>query len=404
MKIVSAEISILDLQFSQEFAETQGSWHPVLLKLVTDEGLVGLGEAGLAYGVGHNGAVGMLKDFVETFIIGANPFDREVIWNKMQRFSFWGGSCGPVVNACMSAIDIALWDIAGKALNQPIWQMLGGRVQDELRCYASQLQFGWDKEGVTWYNLKDPEEYANAAIAAINDGYTAVKVDPIMIDEQGTIENPNKLKGALDKKIVNRAVTRVAAIREAVGPDTDIILELHSLTSLTGGQKLAEACAQFDLFMVEEAVNYNSSGPAETLKKRMPTTPMAGGERVFTRWQYKTYLETACFDMIQPDFCLAGGITEGKKICDMAHTYEVGVQGHVCGSPISAAAAIHVSTAIPNFEIYEHHTNANTRANRNICIQDQQPENGLLVATDAPGLGIDLNDEFVAKNGQTIRV
>ncbi|MGB0822813.1 MAG: mandelate racemase/muconate lactonizing enzyme family protein, partial [Alphaproteobacteria bacterium] len=104
MKIVSAEIFVLDLQFSKNFAETQGSWHPVLLKLTTDDGTTGLGEAGLAYGVGHHGAVGMLEDFLKAFVIGANPLDREVIWNKMQRFSFWGGACGPVINATMSVV------------------------------------------------------------------------------------------------------------------------------------------------------------------------------------------------------------------------------------------------------------------------------------------------------------
>ena len=401
MKITSAEIFVLDLQFSENFAETQGSWHPVLLKLTTDDGIVGLGEAGLAYGVGHHGAVGMLEDFLKAFVIGANPMDREVIWNRMQRFSFWGGACGPVINATMSAVDIALWDITGKALGQPVWQLLGGRVQDDLRCYASQIQFSWSKDG-TWYNLKDPAEYAEAAATAMAEGYDAVKVDPIMIDEAGLVENPNNMKGALDKAMVNRAVSRIAAIREAIGPDADIILELHSLTSLTGGQKLAEACAEYDMFMVEEAVNYNATGPAKTLKQRMPHMPMAGGERIFTRWQFRSYLEDASLDMLQPDFCLVGGISEGKKICDMAHAYEVTVQGHVCGSPISAAAAIHISTAIPNFEIYEHHVNATCSANRNICVQDQQPEAGRLIATDAPGLGLDLNEDFVRKHAQTI--
>ncbi len=403
MKIVSAEIFSLDLSFSENFTKTQGSWHPILLKLTTDDGIVGLGEAGLAYGVGHNAAVGMLQDFVKAFVIGANPLDREVIWNRMQRFSFWGGACGPVINATMSAVDIALWDITGKALGQPVWQLLGGRVQEDLRCYASQIQFSWSKDG-TWYNLKHPEEYAAAAATAIAEGYDAVKVDPIMITETGEVENANRMKGALDKKMIQRATSRVAAVRDAIGPGPDIILELHSFTSLTGGQKLAEACAEYDLFMVEEAVNYNSSGPAKTLKSRMPHMPMAGGERIFTRWQYRSYLEDASLDMLQPDFCLAGGITEGKKICDMAHAYEVTVQGHVCGSPVSAAAAVHIQTAIPNFEIYEHHVNATCSANRNICVQDAQPVNGRLVADDAPGLGIDLNEEFVRKHAQTILI
>ena len=403
MKVVSAEVFSLALELSDEFAATQGSWHPVIIKLVTDEGIVGIGEAGLAYGVGHRGAVGMLQDFLKAFVIGTNPLDREVIWNKMQRHSFWGGACGPVINATMSAVDIALWDITGKALNQPIWQLLGGRIQDSLRCYASQLQFSWSDRG-TWYNLADPSQYAEAASAALAQGYDAVKVDPIMVKEDGDLESPERMKGALDKLIINRARKRIEAVRNALGPDPDIILELHSFTSLTGGQMIAEACSEFDLFMVEEAVNYNSSGPAKTLKSRVPHLPMAGGERIFTRWQYRSYLEDASLDMLQPDFCLVGGVTEGKKICDMAHAYEVTIQGHVCGSPISTAAAMHIETAVPNFQIHEHHVNSLCEANRNICIQDPQPVEGKLHVSNDPGLGLDLNEDFIRRHAEVVAI
>ncbi|MCB2012022.1 MAG: hypothetical protein KDF64_15755, partial [Geminicoccaceae bacterium] len=209
---------------------------------------------------------------------------------------------------------------------------------------------------------------------------------------------------ALDKAIIDRAVTRMEAIRDAVGPKVDIILELHSLTSLTGGQQLAEACAGLDLFMVEEAVNYNSDRQARTLKSRAPHLRMAGGERIFTRWQYRAYLEDGSLDMLQPDFCLVGGISEGRKICDMAHAYEVTIQGHVCGSPISTHAAMHIETAIPNFQIHEHHINATCANNRHICKQDLQPQKGRLRAPDDPGLGLDLNMDFVRKYSTSVTV
>lgn len=402
MKIASAEVFGLDLDLSPDHrAFSPLGWRPVILKLVTDEGLTGIGEAGLAYGVAHNAAIGMLKDLVEAFVIGADPLDREPIWNNMQRHSFWGGACGPVINAGMSAVDIALWDIAGKAHDCPVWRLLGGRVNADLRCYASQIQFGWDDE---WLLLGDPAAYGEAAAKAIAQGYDAVKVDPIMLAEDGSGENPHRLKGALDKAIVKRATSRMAAVRDAVGPDADIILELHSLTSLTGGQQLAEACAEFDLFMVEEAVNYNSDRPAKRLKQRMPGTRMAGGERIFTRWQYRGYLEDGSFDMLQPDFCLVGGISEGRKICDMAHAYEVTVQGHVCGSPISTAAAAHIEASIPNFQIHEHHINATCADNRHICLQDPQPVKGRMTPPEGPGLGLDLNEAFLRKHGTALKL
>ncbi len=401
MKIVSAEILSYSLRLGEDIHKVQGDWKPLLLRLTTDEGIVGLGEAGLAYGVGRRAGVGMLHDMIEAFVIGRDPFDREAIWNDMQRRSFWGGAAGPVVNAAMSAVDIALWDIAGKALGMPVWKLLGGRVQADLRAYASQIQFGWEED---FFLYGQPGQYADAARKAVAQGYDAVKVDPVMNTEDGELENPDRLKGALDKAVINRARARMEAIRDAVGPDVDIILELHSFTSLTGSQQLAEACADLDLFMVEEAVNYNSDRPARTLKQRCPQVRLAAGERIFTRWQYRGYLEDGSLDMLQPDFCLAGGISEGRKIADMAHAYEVTIQGHVCGGPVSSLAAMHIETAIPNFQIHEHHINSTCADNRHICHEDYQPVQGRLVAPDAPGLGLTLNDAFAARHASVVTV
>lgn len=399
MKVVSAEIFGLNLDLSPQYRRmTPAGWRPIIIKLMTDEGVVGIGEAGLAYGVANSGGIGTVRDFIQAFAIGIDPFDRETVWNDMQRRSFWGGACGPIVNAAMSAIDIALWDIVGKALNQPIWRLLGGKVQPELRCYASQTQFSWGTEHML---LSHPEEYGEAAARAIAEGYDAIKVDPVMLTENNSAENHHRLKGVLDQAILKRATTRMAAIRDAV-PNADIILELHSLTSVSGAQQLAEACAEFDLYLIEEPVNYNSDRNAKTLKSRLPSMRTAAGERIFTRWQYRGYLEDGSLDVVQPDFCLAGGITEGKKICDMAHAYEVTVQGHVCGSPISTAVAMHIETAIPNFQIHEYHMNATRPDNRNICLQDPQPVKGKFTISDAPGLGLDLNEDFVRKHAKTI--
>ncbi len=399
MKIVSAEIFVLQLGNTSQYGPS--AWHPVLLKLQTDEGISGIGEAGLAYGVGGRGAAGMVHDLVEAFVIGRDPMQREAIWNDLHRRTFWGGATGPVFNAAMSAIDIALWDIWGKAAGEPIYKLLGGKVNDELRCYASQLQGGWAGKV---QKLVEPEEYAEAARMAMAEGYDAIKVDPIMNTEEGKNEIQHRLKGALDAKIIKRVVSRMEAIREAIGPDPDIMLELHSLTSVTGAVQLYQACEHLNIFMMEEAVNYGSDRNARTLRNRLPDARLTGGERIFTRWGFRSYLEDGLMDMIQPDFCLVGGISEGRKICDMAHAYEVTVQGHVCGSPISTAAALHIETAIPNFQIHEHHLIATTEYNRAICEQDPQPVNGKYKAPEGPGLGMDLNEDYVRKNATVIAV
>lgn len=399
MKIVSAEIFVMQLGDKNQYGPH--SWHPVLLKLQTDEGIVGLGEAGLAYGVGGRGAAGMIHDLVESFVLGRDPLQREAIWNDLHRRTFWGGVTGPVFNGAMSAIDIALWDIWGKVAGEPIFKLLGGKVNDDLRCYASQLQAGWEGK---MCKMVEPEEYADAARKAIADGYDAIKVDPLMTNESGVNDVQHRLKGALDSTLLKRVVSRMEAIRDAIGPDPDIIIELHSLTSLTGAVQIYRACEHLNLFMLEEPVNYGSDRIAKTLRQRMPDARLTGGERVFTRWGFRGYLEDGAFDMIQPDFCLVGGITEGRKICDMAHAYEVTVQAHVCGSPISTAAALHVETAIPNFQIHEHHVIATFDYNREICVQDPQPINGRYRAPEAPGLGMDLNEDFVRKNSTVIEV
>ena len=400
MKIERAEI--FGPNFGADPKQILTHWHPIILKLTTDDGLVGIGEAGLAYGSGRNAGIGMVQDLVEAFVIGANPLDREVIWNAIHRSSFWAGACGPVVNGAMSAIDIALWDITGKALGQPIWQLLGGKVNADLRTYASQITMGWGKTAMTPSVTLD--DYVAGAVCAVEEGYDAIKFDPLMLDDDGKPDHPDRLKGALSKDIVNRGVKRMRAVRDAVGPDIDIILELHSYTSLTGAQRFVQACEDLDLFMVEEAVNYNNARPARSLKQRMPHIRMAGGERIFTRWQFQEYLEDGSFDMIQPDICLAGGISESKKICDMAHAYEVTVQSHICGSPISTAAALHIETSIPNFEIHEHHVIATSEMNRLMCVQDLQPVKGRFTVSDAPGLGLDLNEDYLRSNGTVIEI
>jgi L-alanine-DL-glutamate epimerase-like enolase superfamily enzyme len=124
---------------------------------------------------------------------------------------------------------------------------------------------------------------------------------------------------------------------------------------------------------------------------------MAAGERLYTRWGYRQYFEAQSLDMIQPDLCLVGGISEGKKVCDYAHVYDITVQIHVCGSPISTAAALQLEAVIPNFQIHEHHVNSIKMANRELCVQDYQPVSGRYEVPDLPGLGIDLNEKVISK-------
>lgn len=390
MKIVKAEIFDID-------CPERSVWHPVLLRLHTDDGITGVGEAAVAYGTGHSAAAHMVKNLAQSFALGADPMATEALWERMYRDSFWGLGGGAIVFAGISAIDIACWDIKGKALGLPVYQLLGGKTNDGLRSYASQLQFGWDHEEVL--ALTDPAEYAREAERAVAQGYMCLKVDPLMFDQGG--RRHYNLTRMFTLGDIRMYVDRIAAMRDAVGPDVDIILEVHGATSATSALQIARACEHLGLFYYEEPVNYMNSRLHEKVA-RGTRIPIAGGERIYTRSGLRPYLEDQSLDVIQPDIGLTGGLTEAKKVCDYAHMYDVGVQAHVCGSPVSTAAALHLEAVIPNFLIHEHHTYAMKSWNTELCNIDLQPERGTFRVTETPGLGIDLNDEIVQRSPNVV--
>ena len=369
------------------------AWHPVIIRITTDEGISGVGEVGVAYGVGHSAAAGYVKDLATSFLIGADPMKTEKLWVDIFRESFWGQGGGPIVYGAMSAVDIALWDIKGKVFGQPIYQLLGGKTNDNLRTYASQIQFGWSENG--FQPLSRPEQYAEAALAAVADGYDAVKLDPLQVDRDGNMSISSDSARIMEYSVYQLARERVKAVREAVGDGVDIIIELHCGTNVSSGIQMARLGEEFGCMYVEEPVHYMN--PALQRKvSRSVRIPLAAGERIYTRWGYSRYFEDQSLNVIQPDLCLVGGITEGKKVCDYAHVYDITVQAHVCGSPISTAAALQLEAAIPNFQIHELHVAGLQHYNRQICVQDNLPVRGHFAVPDTPGLGVDLNDEFLA--------
>ena len=367
-------------------------WNPIFVRIHTDEGLSGVGEAGLAYDLGHSAAAHMIKEIAEAMLIGFNPMNTELLWSRMLRESFWGLGGGPVLYAAMSAIDTALWDIKGKIFGVPVYQLLGGKTNGKLRTYASQLQFDWDKE-IT--KLTHPEQYAEAALKAVAEGYDAVKVDPIVYDAQGN--------GSFDRtKLFTKPQMRLfgdrlRAIRTAVGPDVDIIFESHSLMGAASAIQMGEVVEEVGCMMYEEPVNYLNSAVHKKVAENV-RVPIAGGERLYHRWDVRPYFEDQSIDVLQPDVGLCGGFTETKKVCDYADVYDIRVQAHVCGGPVATAASLHLETAIPNFLIHEHHTYAIKDWNRELCIQDPQPVNGFFEVSEEPGIGIELNDELVYRS------
>ena len=363
-----------------------GHWRPIVCRIYTDEGIYGDGEAALAYGESQIAAFGIVQNFAK-LIIGMDPLQHEVIWDKLYRTTFWGQNGGPVIFAGISAIDIALWDIKGKYYNAPIYELLGGKRREKLRTYASQLQFSWGPDIIP---QRTPDDYAREAKKAVAEGYDAIKIDFFTFKPDEGNFNDNDRLGLLSPEYLQMYEARVKAVREAIGPNVDLIIENHSFTDSQSAAQLGNLVKKYNIFYFAEP-----STPTPQLSKFVHDEtglPIANGERIYTRWQYIEYFKQNAIQVIQPDVGTCGGITEIKKICDMAHVFDVGVQVHACGSPLSTAAALHLECAIPNFVIHEHHTYALSPYNKELCIHDYQPVNGKFSVPDLPGLGNELSE------------
>ena len=372
-------------------------WRPILCRIHTDEGIYGDGEAALAYGIASPAAAGMIRDLA-TLIIGMDPLDSEVIWDKLYKSTFWGQNGGPVVFAGISALDIALWDIKGKAFNVPVYKLLGGKRRDNLRTYASQLQFGWSDHAETLTTLDEYREVSKKAVAEGND---AIKIDFFTYaPEDGRRYTDEDCTRLLSPKLVEVVESRVAAVREAIGPNVDIIMENHSRPDAQSAVQLGRAVQKYNIFYFEEP-NTPNPKTAKFISSKL-SMPIAHGERVYSRWQYAPFFEDQSIQVIQPDLGNCGGLTEGKKICDMAYVYDISVQAHVCASPLSTAVALHLESVIPNFVIHEHHTNNLKPWNKELCTVDWQPVDGKFKVPEGPGLGCEFTDKVLNTENKII--
>jgi galactonate dehydratase len=366
------------------FIVTIGGRHPVLVEVQTDAGLTGVGEAGLAYGTGATAAAGMIKDLAEGFLLGADPFRIEALWSEMYAHTFWAKGGGPIVFAGISALEQALWDIKGKHFGAPVYELLGGRVHDRVRVYAN----GWSFRCVT------PDEFANEARRVADDGYTALKLYPLATaerDEHGHIRHVSHR--AVDRSAERRAVERVRAVREAVGPDVDVMVDMSAELTTDAIIRIGRQMERFDVLFFEEPVD---PFDVEALKKVSEHVhlPIAVGERLYTRYAFRRVLELHAADILQPDVTNTGGILETKKIAAMAEAYNARIAPHNCASPVSTAAALQVDACTPNVLIQELYP---YRIPEHFEIVDHAPEldvrGGMLPLTNRPGLGVTLVEE-----------
>jgi galactonate dehydratase len=339
----------------------------------TDEGLSGVGEVRM---LGHTDALlGYLGEAEDRYIVGADPFAIEALVQRMYRGDY--ARAGEIAMSAIACVEVACWDIVGQALGQPVHRLLGGAVRERIRAYAN-----------GWYTVeREPEEFAAAAREVVARGYCALKLDPF---GAGRFE--------LDRDERLRSVALVEAVRQAVGPDVDVLVEMHGRFTPAVAIALARDLEPFAPGWIEEPV------PPENLRALAKVAaraniPVATGERLHTRYDFRELFELQAADVIQPDITHVGGIWETRKLAATAETGYVLVAPHNVGGPVATAANLHLAACTPNFKIQEHFNDF-----ADAWVRDLAPglpevgDDGCFPVPTAPGLGVRVDWDAVAEH------
>lgn len=337
------------------------NWH--FVQVETDEGLVGIGEASLEW---RERAVAAAVDELSAQLIGQDPNLIEHHWQRLYRHGFWRG--GVILGSAMSGIDQALWDLKGKRLGVPVYDLLGGPTRQRVRLYTH-------IRGAT------PEHAAEHALQLVAQGYTALKMGvpraSLQVDERA---------------LLKATVARLEAVRGAVGDSVDLMLDNHGQLAPGDAIELGRALAQFGLLFFEEPVPPDTPEALARVAAAQLPVRLATGERLFSKWEYRSVLAQGLVDVAQPDICHAGGFTELRKIAAMAESAYVRIAPHNPNGPVATVASVHLAASIPNFLILEmaQQPLRDDVQRRGLTIKD-----GWAELPTAPGLGIELDDSVI---------
>ena len=335
-----------------------------VIRIHTDTGISGVGQTACW---GYPEAVDSIVSTFKKYLIGQNPLRIEHHWQYRYRM---GPFRGTALSGAISAVDIALWDIKGKHFGVPIWELLGGNCRDKIRLHL--LGGG-----------STPETMYEAAKTAVEEGFTALKFDPLVGGFQDMTVD----------RLVKTARDIVAAAREGGGPDLDLIVEVHRKLTPMNSIVLESALAPFNLYFIEDPIQIDTIATQAELAKRM-TTPLAVGERNVSIWEFRELLEAGGPQYVRPDLGLAGGITQCKKIAALAEAYHSAVVTHNFLGPLITAAALHLDTSIPNF-ITQEYTKGDESEKFAVYKVAYKREGGYIPIPEAPGLGIELDDSLI---------
>ncbi len=359
-------------------AEVRGHGYSCFVRIGTDVGLVGTGEC-------IHGGAGIQQIIAELgrVILGEDPMNVDRLYERMRRAHvFNGANAGHLVTA-LTGIEIALWDLVGRAVGLPVYALLGGQFRDKVRLYADCHAGGDDSPG------------ANAAKAAevVEMGFDAIKFD---LDDMRSPDKKDAFNHTVSRKELDRMVAKVAAIREAVGPYVDVAMDLHGRYDAPSGARIAQALEPYDLMWLEEPVPPENIDAMREIKAST-RTPICAGENLYLRWGFKDLLEKQAVDIIMPDLPKCCGLSEGKKIANMAEVYYVPFAPHnVCG-PLGTVASAHCCAAVPNFFVLEWHWLERPHWHDLVVVDPPLIQDGAITLTDQPGLGVELNMEAAEK-------
>jgi galactonate dehydratase len=341
----------------------------VFVKLYTDDGIDGVGEATLEW---KTQAVVAALGELERQIVGKDPFRTEHLIEMLHRDSYW--RTGAVFRSALGAIEAALLDIKGKALGVPVYDLLGGMQRDRVRCYANH----W------FYGAQTAEQYHAAARRAVGMGYKALKWDPF-----------GSTWLEMDRAQRKESIAIVEAVRDAVGPDIDLMLDVHGRMNIPTAIAMCRELARFNLAWIEEPTPPESIDALAEVRAKSPV-PIAAGERLFEPERFLELITKQGADILQPDVCHLGGMLETKKVAGLAHMRFLPVAPHNPTGPVMNAMTLHLAAAIPNFMIFET-VSIDVPWRKELVKENLAFRDGELMVPTVPGLGVELNEGACAK-------
>jgi galactonate dehydratase len=347
------------------------------VKVETDDGLVGVADARIINRT--EAVIGYLKEAVPRYVIGADPFNIEQLVHRMYIEDY--GRAGELVMTGIALMEIACWDIVGQALGQPVYRLLGGAVRDKIKAYAN-----------GWYTVeRSPQEFHAAAKRVMDKGYRALKFDPFGAGFY-EMERSEKVK----------VVGLVEAVRDAVGPDTEILIEMHGRFNPVTAIEMARELAPFKPSWYEEPVPPENMAALKKVADAVAPMgiPIATGERIHTNFEYRELFELQAADIIQTDITHFGGILSTKKLAAWANAYYILIAPHNVGGPASTAAALHLAASTPNFKIQEYFNDFAEAFVKDAATGLPEVVDGYFSLPEGPGLGLKLNEEVIAAHPQ----